>query len=271
MALGAQPGERVLDMCAAPGGKTTHIAQDMKNTGCLFANDVNRDRISALTSNVHRMGITNCIISNLCATSFPGAIGGFDRVLLDAPCSGLGVIVRDARIKVSKTISDIHTCRNLQKKLILHAIDSVNAASSAAVIIYCTCTISVEENELIVQHALGERDSYFFVSIPDFFFRQDSRDVELVDSELPFGKPGFVRYDEYRFSPKMALCRRFYPHVHNTDGFFVAKLVKKSNAIKRVVAEAEEEEKKAVAERLIKKKKKVREREKKQQEKQPTT
>ena len=240
MALGALPGERVLDMCAAPGGKTTHIAQDMKNQGVLFANDVNRERISALTSNVHRMGVTNTIICNLDGTAFPGVIGGFDRVLCDAPCSGLGVICRDPRIKVSKTVSDIHLCRNIQKKLIMAAIDSVNAASPGAVIVYCTCTISVEENELIVQHAL------------------DSRDVELVDTELPFGKPGFTKYEKYRLSQKMSLCRRFYPHVHNTDGFFVAKLIKKSNNIKRVVAEQEHEEKEAVAARLLKKKKKVR-------------
>ncbi len=239
MALGALPGERILDMCAAPGGKTTHIAQDMKNQGVLFANDVNRERISALTSNIHRMGVTNAIISNLDAQAFPGVIGGFDRVLLDAPCSGLGVIVRDARIKVSKTVSDIHLCRNLQKKLILHAIDSVNPGSSGAVIIYCTCTISVEENELIVQHAL------------------DSRDVELVDTGLPFGQPGYVKYEKYRLSQKMSLCRRFYPHVHNTDGFFVAMLIKRSNTLKRVVAEAEHRDKEDAAARVLKKKKKV--------------
>ena len=239
MSLGPLPGERILDMCAAPGGKTTHIAQEMKNKGVLFANDVNKERIGALSSNLHRLGVTNAIVSNLDGRAFPAAIGGFDRVLLDAPCSGLGVITRDPRIKVNKSLSDIHKCRNLQKELILNAIDSVNPAAKDPVIIYCTCTLSVEENELIVQHAL------------------DSRDVELVDTGLPFGRPGFVKYEKYRLTPKMALCRRFYPHVHNTDGFFVAKLIKRSNNISKAVQKVEEEKVQLKEVAAKKKKKKV--------------
>lgn len=238
MALGARPDERILDMCAAPGGKTTHIAQDMRNKGTLFANDCNRERIAALSSNLHRMGVTNAIVTNLDGKEFPKVAGGFDRVLCDAPCSGLGVISRDPRIKVSKTVADIHLCRNLQKELILHAIDSVNAASkSGGVIVYCTCTISVEENELVVQHAL------------------DNRDVELVETGLPFGKPGYVKYEKYRLHPSIALCRRFYPHVHNMDGFFVAKFIKKSNKVKEDVKEFEQAKEEQKVQALQKRKK----------------
>ena len=102
MALDPQPNEKILDMCAAPGGKTTYIAALMKNTGMLFANDVNKDRAKSLNANVHRLGVRNCVISNKDGKDFPKLTGGFDRILLDAPCTGLGVISRDPSVKTQK-------------------------------------------------------------------------------------------------------------------------------------------------------------------------
>ena len=102
IALGPQPGERVLDMASAPGGKTTHMAALMQNTGVVFANDANKARVKSLTANVHRLGCKNVVVCSYDGREFPKVIGGFDRVLLDAPCSGTGVISKDASVKTNK-------------------------------------------------------------------------------------------------------------------------------------------------------------------------
>jgi 25S rRNA (cytosine2870-C5)-methyltransferase len=207
MALDAQPGERALDLCSAPGGKTTYIAAQMRNTGQLFANDANRDRCKALTANIHRLGVKNCVVTTLDGRKYPNFLSGFDRVLVDAPCAGFGVISRDASIKVNKGQEDIARCSALQRQLILAAID---CAKVGAIVVYSTCSITVDENEAVVAHALKHRD------------------MRIVDTGFEFGRPGYTRYRASRFHPSMAKTRRFYPHAHNTDGFFVAKLEKMS-------------------------------------------
>merc|ERR1711953_1365647 len=122
MALAPQVNERVLDMASAPGGKTTHIAAIMNNTGMVLANDANKDRCKAVVGNCHRLGITNTVICNYDGRKLPKIMAGFDRVLLDAPCSGTGVISKDESAKLRKDDQDIHLCSHLQKQLILAAV-----------------------------------------------------------------------------------------------------------------------------------------------------
>eukprot|EP01038_Epipyxis_sp_PR26KG_P004932 gene4932-6900_t len=215
MALAPLPGERILDMSSAPGGKTSFIAQLMKNSGTIIANDLKEVRQKATVANLHRLGVKNTTVCCYDGRKINQIFKGFDRVLLDAPCSGLGVISRDQSVKLQRSVKDIQRIAHLQKELLRAAIDAVDPKSSTGgIIVYSTCSISTEENEQVVDYILSRRH------------------VKLIDTGLEVGTPGFTRHMDKRFHPSLVLTRRFYPHVHNMDGFFVAKFKKFANGVK---------------------------------------
>ena len=214
IALDPQPGEKILDMCASPGGKATYIAQLMKNSGILVANDMKKERIKSLFFNIHRLGIKNSIITNYDARNFPKFYNSFDRILLDAPCSGLGVIAKDQSVKVNRTYKEVLNNSRVQKELILAAIDSCNVKGSG-IIVYSTCSIAVEENEWVVDYALKHRY------------------VKCIETGFEIGEPGLTSFREKHFHTTLKNTRRIYPHIHNMDGFYVAKLKKYADGVKK--------------------------------------
>ncbi|KAI3380667.1 hypothetical protein SNEBB_002661 [Seison nebaliae] len=223
MSLMPKENEYILDMCAAPGGKTSHIAAMMKNSGTLIANDSNPDRLRAITANNHRLGVINSIICNHDGRKLSDIFNDFDRVLLDAPCSGTGVLSKDPAAKMNRSEKDIERITHLQKELLLSAIDCCNHKSnSGGIIVYSTCSVLVEENEEVIDYALKKRN------------------VKLIDTSLSFGESGFKSFRGKIFHPSLNLTKRYYPHTHNLDGFFVAKLVKTEAGPKKSVDEIKE-------------------------------
>lgn len=218
IALDVQENQRILDMSAAPGGKASHVAANMKNTGVLIVNDVSKVRQKATIGNFHRLGVRNAVITNYDGKDLPKHFSKLNRVLLDAPCTGLGIIARDPSIKIEKKVDDIFKCAKLQKELILAGIDMLEVGG---IIVYSTCSVTVEENEDVIAYALRKRH------------------IRIVDTGLEFGVEGFYRWRDKRFPEEMKLTRRYYPHVHNMDGFFVAKLEKIANGAKKLNTEEE--------------------------------
>jgi len=195
-----KPGERILDLCAAPGGKTTHFAQMMQNQGEIIAVDVSAERIKFLEENCKRLGIK--IVKPLrhdLRTPLPFEPEGFDRVFLDAPCSGLGVIRRNPDLKWRSTPREILRLSNLQMRLLLEASRHVKPGGF---LMYSTCTLTPEENQGVVE-AFLERE----------------KDFKVIDLKGVFGlESDFFTPEGYFLS---------LPHLHGTDGFFAALMQKR--------------------------------------------
>ncbi|KAI4293090.1 25S rRNA (cytosine2870-C5)-methyltransferase [Pancytospora philotis] len=204
--LNLELGENLtaVDLCAAPGGKSTHMAALMDNTGTLYCNDVCKERTYALKSNLQRMGVENAVVTNMDAGEFN--VGKVDRVLLDAPCSGTGVISKDPSIKTSKSKEEIKKIVQQQKKLILHAFDMLKVRG---VMIYSTCSILVDENESVVDYLLAQR-----------------KGARVAELDVAVGKDGFTGFRGESFHGTLSRARRLYPHVHNMDGFFYCKITR---------------------------------------------
>lgn len=188
--------ELVLDMAAAPGAKTTQIVQQMQNKGKIVALDIEFKRLHALKNNLERMGAKNCIAYQKDAKYAADLGVNFDKVLLDAPCSGNFAADKDWLVK--RTIEGVKNKAKEQKKLIEAAI---NVLKKSGILVYSTCSLEPEENEEVVEFAL------------------DNFDIELEKIDIGIGNPGLTE--------RTKLCRRLWPNKTGTQGFFVAKLRKR--------------------------------------------
>lgn len=203
--LNPQPGQLVIDMCAAPGGKTTLIAQLMKNQGALLATDISRDRLRSLRSNLSRLRVENTLAIRMDASRLAKIGIQADAVLLDAPCTGEGLIPVDRSRKQSRSAEDITILAKVQQKLILAASQLLRVGG---ILVYSTCSFAPEENEEII----------------DFAIRQCP--VRIVDTELPVGDPGLIEAFDRQFDNSLHRARRFYPYKHQMEGFFICKMEK---------------------------------------------
>jgi len=195
----------ILDMCASPGGKLIQIADMINNEGCIIGLDLNRERIKSLRSNISRCGIKNTLIYRMDAAEFPKSGIKVDKILLDAPCTGEGIIPFDESRKTSRMYDDILLCSQIQLKLIKAAIKCLKKGGT---IVYSTCSIAPEENELVINTVLKENT------------------VEIIDTGLSIGQPGLTEFFNKKVNNKLKKARRFYPHKTNTQGFFICKLKK---------------------------------------------
>ncbi len=195
----------IADFASAPGGKTTMLSQIMKDKrikGSIIAIEAQKDRISALIDNIHRMGVTNVAVLNMDARAFPKHNLKVDGVLLDAPCTGEGIIHKDKSRKKSRGKEDIEFCSKLQKELLKAAIESVKIGG---IIVYSTCSLTPEENEFVIQWAI------------------ENFPVKVEKIKLP-GEKGLVEIGNLKLDDSIKLTKRYYPHKNRCSGFFVAKL-----------------------------------------------
>lgn len=208
-ALVLNPGENdiVLDLCAAPGSKTTQLGVMMGNDGTLIANETALDRVKMLVFNIDRMNLINAGVihskGELLGKIFPDH---FDKILVDAPCSGLGIIQRKNEVNKWWSLERTSVLGDLQLRLLIAAIKMIKEGGE---IVYSTCTLTVEENELIINKVL------------------DKYPVEIIQFELPVkSHPAFTSYEGKNLHSSLSNAHRVLPWEINSEGFFIVKLRK---------------------------------------------
>jgi NOL1/NOP2/sun family putative RNA methylase len=208
IALNPQPGEFILDLCASPGSKTTQIASKMANQGTLIANDLKFDRIAILSSNLERCGVSNCIVTRKDAIALCSNLSKegykFDKILLDAPCSGEGTLRSSPKTFLMWNEKVVKNMGRLQKKLLAYALKCLKVGGT---LVYSTCTHAPEEDEAVVDFALK--------NFP----------VKVEKIQLPLKcRPGVESWKNETFSKEVSKVCRIYPQDNDSEGFFVSKL-----------------------------------------------
>lgn len=210
--LDPQPGERVLDLCAAPGNKTAQIAMAMGNRGTVMANDLRKGRLAAMRQTVKRLGLMNVVITAQDGQSIGARAGAFDRVLVDAPCSCEGTF-RKVRVPTINTATFRARQAAVQVRLMERAMRLTRPGGR---LVYSTCTLAPEENEAVIDTLL---DRY-------------PGELRVVPVQVPGlrGSEGITHWDGRQYDPAVAGTLRLWPHHNDTGGFFVAVLERSADA-----------------------------------------
>jgi NOL1/NOP2/sun family putative RNA methylase len=201
--LSPEPGSYLLDLCASPGGKTSHLAQMMNNDGLIVANEVQRRRHMPLSNTLARLGVFNTVVTAYPAQEFP-LKGKFDFVMADVPCSGEGTFRYSRRRSWQGEREDRGHLSEVQKRIILRGFDLLNEGGQ---MLYATCTYNPNENESVVNFLLENRDA----------------EVLPITSPLP-SLPGLFRWHKESYDRGMQKTVRFYPHLVDSVGFFMARI-----------------------------------------------
>ena len=204
--LAPQPGELVCDLCAAPGSKTSHMAQLMHNQGVIVANEPAHARLSMLEYNLKHLGISNVVTTHYAGQNFPRRYK-FARLLVDAPCSGEGTYRWDTQGRVRharRALGTLDDLPRLQKQLLVRGFDVLAPGGS---LIYATCTYNPAENEAVVQALLEQRPAT----------------LQPITLRVPHS-PGLQQWKEQTYDVRMQHCWRLYPHQTGSVGFFVASI-----------------------------------------------
>lgn len=199
--LNPAPGETVLDMAASPGSKTTQLAQWMGNSGRIIALDVDNRRLSELRNNLERCNARNVIVMKKDARFASDLNILFDKILLDAPCSGNYAIEEDFFLK--KSVDGVKERARLQRELLKSA---VNVLKQGGVMVYSTCSLEPEEDEFNIDWLLKKYPQ-----------------MHLEDTGLDIGDPGLNNAFGHELNPEIRKCRRLWPEKTGTEGFFIAK------------------------------------------------
>ncbi|MDA3836600.1 MAG: RsmB/NOP family class I SAM-dependent RNA methyltransferase [Nanoarchaeota archaeon] len=217
IAMPPQEGELYLDMCAAPGSKTTQAAAKMNNKGTIIANEMAMGRMRILASNLERCGVTNTIVTRkegqalmkrLAKTDLPK----FDKISVDAPCSGEGTLRGSPKTFLMWNINTVKYLSKVQKELFREAFKQLRVGGE---LLYSTCTHSPEENEEVVDKMLQEFE--------------DS--IEIIPVKLPAKtRDGITEWEGKRYDERVKLSQRLYPQDNNTEGFFVSRFKKLKEA-----------------------------------------
>lgn len=203
VAMAPRPGERILDLCAAPGGKATHISDLMHDRGCLLAVDVSESRLRAFLANIYRTGHSNILVVAADGGRLPGG-ALFDRVLVDVPCSAEGTLRKKRGFLRPQRAGFVAEVTRRQERLLRRAIELTRPGG---IILYSTCTFAPEENEGVLSAVL----------------RDAPVQIEPLELESPHA-PGVTSFEGVDFDPRVELAARVYPHHLDSGGLFLARL-----------------------------------------------